>query len=80
LRIVPEKKIGNPMMTTAMAVVEGHLQDTVAIADPLENTEVNVSSDVIFSTHDGLQYELEEILSAVIVYSSQTGNDGFVGF
>ena len=68
------------MMTTAMAVVEGHLQDAVAIADPPENMEVNVSSDVIFSTHNGLQYELEEILSAAIVYSSQTGNNGFVGF
>ena len=49
------------MITTAMVVVEGHLQDAVANVDPPGNMEVNVLSVVIFSTHDGLQYELKEI-------------------
>jgi len=77
--MVPEKKIVNSMVTTAMVVVVEHRQDAVADADPLGNMEVIISSDVILSMHDDLQYELKEFLSAAIVYSLQTGKDGFIG-
>ena len=67
------------MVTMAMAVVVEHWQVAVADTDPPENMEGIVLSDVILSTHDDLQYELKEFLSAAIVYFSQAGKGGFVG-